>query len=90
MKAEASMGPSGISVKEKVKEAVAEVFRRNLNELSEQTSFVKDLQAKSANILELIALLEDEFGLELSFAEVMKNNTIGAASQYIQGRLRTK
>lgn len=90
MKDEPSVGASETSVKKKVKDVVAEVFHKNSNELSDETSFVKDLHAKSANILELIAMLEDEFSLELRFAEVMKNSTIGAAAQYIEGRLRTK
>lgn len=90
MKREPSAGGSEIGVEENVKKAVAEVFHRNSNELSEQTNFVKDLHAKSANVLELVALLEDVFGLELSFSEVMNNDTIGGVSQYIKGRLRSK
>lgn len=83
-------GGSKISVEEKVKATIGEVFHRNLKELTGQTSFVKDLHAKSANILELIAMLEDEFDLELSFSQVMKNDTVGAAIQYVESRLRSK
>ena len=80
----------GGSVEARIEGLVAEVFHRNRDELSEKTSFVKDLHAKSANIIELIALLEDEFGVEMPFAEVMRNDTVGAASQYIEGKLRSK
>jgi acyl carrier protein len=74
----------------RVKEIIAEVFHKNAGELSDQTSFVKDLHAKSANMLEVIALLEEEFGLELRFADVMKNDTVGKASRYIEDRLSSK
>jgi acyl carrier protein len=73
-----------------VKETVAEVFHRSPNELTSSTDFIKDLHAKSANIIELTALLEDAFGIEMPFVEIMKNSTVGAATEYVQRKLAQK
>jgi len=69
---------------------VAEVFHRNPNELTSGTHFIKDLHAKSANIIELTALLEDAFGIEMPFAEIMNNSTVGAATEYVERKLAQK
>ncbi len=69
---------------------MAEVFRRTPNEITSSTHFVKDLHAKSANIIELIALLEDAFGIEMSFAEVTNNSTVGAAAEFVERKLAQK
>ncbi len=79
-----------MEIEQKVKETVAEVFRRSPSEISSSTHFVKDLHAKSANIIELIALLEDAFSVEISFAEVTNNSTVGAAAEFIQRKLAQK
>ncbi|MDG6996041.1 MAG: acyl carrier protein [Nitrososphaerota archaeon] len=74
----------------KVKEIVAEVFHRNTSELTSSTDFVKDLHAKSANMIELIALLEDAFSIEIPFAQVINNSTIGSATEYVTRKLSQK
>ena len=74
----------------KVREIVAEVFHRNPTELTSSTDFVKDLYAKSANMIELIALLEDAFSIEIPFAQVVSNSTIGSPTEYVARRLAQK
>ncbi len=81
---------SSAEIEQKVRETVAEVFHRNPSELTGSTHFVKDLHAKSANIIELIALLEDAFGLEIPFVDVVNNSTVGSAAEYVEKKLAQK
>ncbi|MDG6922900.1 MAG: acyl carrier protein [Nitrososphaerota archaeon] len=81
---------SEADTEQKVREIVAEVFHRNPAELTSSTDFVKDLYAKSANMIELIALLEDAFGIEMPFAQVVNNSTIGSATEYVKRKLSQK
>ncbi|MEM2897428.1 MAG: acyl carrier protein [Candidatus Bathyarchaeia archaeon] len=76
-----------MTIEEIVKEIIADVFKKKVNELSFETSFVDDLHAKSVQIIELLALLEDKFNISIPFAEVKKNKTIGEAIEYIKGKL---
>lgn len=77
-------------VEEKVIELIADVFGRNKADLKNETRFVQDLRAKSVKIIELIALLEDEFGITIPFAEARKNQTIGDAVTYCERKLKEK
>jgi acyl carrier protein len=79
-----------VAVEEKVKEIIADVFGKNRAELMNETRFVQDLRAKSVKIIELIALLEDEFGITIPFAEARKNQTIGDAVAYCEKKLKEK
>jgi acyl carrier protein len=76
-----------VDTEQKVREIVAEVFHRRPEEVTSSTNFVKDLHAKSANIMELIAVLEDAFAIEIPFAEVMNNSTVGATAEYVRRKL---
>jgi len=38
----------------------------------------------------LTALLEDAFGIEMPFAEIMNNSTVGAATEYVKKKLSQK
>lgn len=72
------------SIEKKVKEIVAEVFSVNPQDIKDDTNFVTDLRAKSSDIVELLALLEEEFKIEIPLADAMKNKTVGDAWRYIE------
>lgn len=40
---------------------VARISNKDVSELTRDTRFVEDLQVKSLNVVELVALLENEF-----------------------------
>jgi len=54
-----------------------------VSELTRDTRFAEDLHAKSVNIVELIALLENEFGVEIPFMEARRRKTIGEAIDFV-------
>lgn len=63
--------------------AVSAAFNKPAAELNDGTEFVADLGTKSVNLVRIIAALEDEFDLEISFAEFRKRRTIGEAIDYV-------
>ncbi len=73
-------------VAQKVKQLIAERFERDIEEVTDDASFVDDLGADSLDITELLMALEEEFNIEI---DDDANNivTVGQAIEYIAGRL---
>ena len=71
-----------------VVEAVARIFRKDVSELTPNIRFLEDLNAKSINIVELIAVLQDQFQIEIPMMKVRRQKTIGEAVEFIAGLLR--
>jgi acyl carrier protein len=77
-------------VAQKVIEIVAEVFKKNKDELTCETRFVEDLHAKSVQVIEIIALMESEFNIEIPFVEARKNKTLEDVITYIENKLKNQ
>jgi acyl carrier protein len=63
----------------RVMNEVARIFKKDVHELTRNTRFVEDLDAKSLNIVELIAVLENEFETEIPYAQARRRKTVGEA-----------
>jgi acyl carrier protein len=63
--------------------AVAATMNRTVDELSDLTGFIADLDAKSVNFVRIIAELESEFDLEIPFMEFRRRKTLGEAIDYV-------
>jgi acyl carrier protein len=74
---------------ERVKEAVARVFHKEVTEISRDTRFVQDLFAKSVNIIELLAILGYEFDITIPLVHAKRAKTVGDAVDLV-GRLLNK
>jgi acyl carrier protein len=61
----------------KVLAVIGRMFKKDPQLLGRETQMMRDLLAKSMNLLELSALLEAEFGIELQTQEMMKAKTAG-------------
>ena len=72
-------------VHDAVVEAVARIFRKDVSELTPGIRFLEDLHAKSINIVELIAVLQDHFQIEIPMMKVRRQKTIGEAVEFIAG-----
>jgi len=68
---------------EKIIQRAAEVFKKDPGELSADTSFVDDLKAKSVNFVQIIAILEDAFDVQINFMEFRRKKTIGEAAGFV-------
>ena len=74
-------------VEEKVKKIIAQQFGVDPSQLREDMTFAEDLMAESIDIVELIAALEEEFGIEIPEEEAQKNRTVGKTIEYMKKKL---
>jgi len=72
---------------ERVKAAVARVFHKEITELSRDIRFREDLLAKSVNVVELTAILEYEFNIEIPRKRARLAATIGDVIDLIEDLL---
>ena len=72
---------------EKVKEIMAEQLDINPEEITEDTSFINDLEADSLDIVELILSLEEELDTEIPDEDAEKISTVKDAVDYIKSVL---
>ncbi|MBC7221803.1 acyl carrier protein [Candidatus Bipolaricaulota bacterium] len=77
-------------VANRVKEIIAEQLMVDLEEITEDSTFVDDLGADSLDRVELIMEFEEEFGIEIPDADAEKISTVGEAIAYIERRLAEK
>jgi len=77
-------------IEKEVMKIVALGFKKNEGELNRDTRFLEDLFAKSIQIVEMCALMEMKFDIEIPLSEVRENKTIGQAIDYIADKLKQK
>jgi acyl carrier protein len=70
-------------IAERVMKEVARIFKKDVSELTRDTRFVEDLHIKSVNLVELVALLENEFGVGIPFMQARRKKTIGEAIDFV-------
>jgi acyl carrier protein len=68
---------------EKMIERASEIFQKSTEELDEDTDFSEDLRAKSVNLVQIIAFLEDGFDVEINFMAFRRRNTFGDAADFV-------
>lgn len=62
----------------------AEVFGVDASTLSGATDFDADLKAKSANIVLITTVLEDEYDIEIPYMEFKRKKTFQEAADFIE------
>jgi acyl carrier protein len=70
-------------VLEKIVERAAVLFKKEPTELSPDTKWVEDLKAKSVNYVQVIAVLEAEFDVQINFMEFRRKKTLGEAAEFV-------
>lgn len=58
--------------------------------LSENTDFIKDLKINSANLVDVILDVEDEFDIEIDNEAIEKMLSVKAAMEIIEAKLANK
>ena len=71
------------TVEERVKAVTARVLNLNAADLKATDNFAADLGAESIQSIELVAMFEDEFGIEMDEDEALAVETVGAAAEFI-------
>jgi acyl carrier protein len=67
----------------KIIQRAAEIFKKDPGELSANTSFAEDLKAKSVNLVQIIAILEDTYDVQINFMEFRRKKTLGEAADFV-------
>ncbi len=70
-----------------LKNKAADIFGVDASSLGPNTRFKEDLHAKSVNIVQFSAALEDEYEIEVPFMELDKKDTFADAAAYVDGLL---
>ena len=71
------------TVEERVKAVTARVLNVNAADLEATDNFGADLGAESIQSVELVAMFEEEFGIEMDEDEALAVETVGAAAEFI-------
>ena len=71
------------TVAERVKEVTARVLGVKAEEIRPEQSFTEDLGAESVQSIELVAMFEEEFGIEMDEDAALSVETVGSAIEFI-------
>jgi len=71
------------TVEERVKTVTAQVLKLNVDEIKNEDNFTSDLGAESVQSIELVAMFEEEFGIEMDEDAALSVETVGAAVEFI-------
>lgn len=71
------------TVEERVKTVTAQVLRINADEIKIEDNFTTDLGAESVQSIELVAMFEEEFGIEMDEDAALSVETVGDSVEFI-------
>jgi acyl carrier protein len=71
------------TVAERVIAVTARVLQLDPNEIKPENTFTVDLGAESVQSVELVAMFEEEFGIEMDEDEALSVENVGDAVAYI-------
>ncbi|MHC4070164.1 MAG: acyl carrier protein [Planctomycetota bacterium] len=71
------------TVEERVKAVTALVLKVDAEQIKSEDSFTVDLGAESVQSVELVAMFEEEFGIEMDEDAALSVETVGKAVEYI-------
>ena len=75
-----------MDIEQRVKEIIVEQLGVSESEVVPEAKFIDDLGADSLDLVELVMVLEEEYGTEISDEEAEKIVSVGDAYEYIKGR----
>ncbi len=71
------------TVEERIKTVTARVLKLDPKEIRLEDSFTEDLGAESVQSIELVAMFEEEFGIEMDEDAALSVSTVGGAVDFI-------
>jgi len=71
------------TVEERVKAVTARVLKLAPDKIKMEDSFTADLGAESVQSIELVAMFEEEFGIEMDEDAALSVQTVGEAVEFI-------
>ncbi|MDP7637406.1 MAG: phosphopantetheine-binding protein [Phycisphaerae bacterium] len=73
------------TAQERVIAVTARVLRLETSEIRPEHNFTVDLGAESVQSVELVAMFEEEFGIEMDEDAALSVQTVGGAADFIVG-----
>ncbi|UCF42945.1 MAG: acyl carrier protein [Planctomycetota bacterium] len=73
-----------MDIEQRVKKVVARQLKLDENEIKLESEFVRDLGAESIQSIELVAVFEEEFDIEMDEQAALAVRTVGSAVEFIQ------
>lgn len=71
------------NVLERVTQVTARVLQLDADKIKPEHSFTADLGAESVQSIELVAMFEEEFGIEMDEDAALSVQTVGTAADFI-------
>ena len=71
------------TVEERVKAVTAKLLKLNVDEIKLEDNFTADLGAESVQSIELVAMFEEEFGIEMDEDAALSVEVVGDAVKFI-------
>lgn len=75
---------------DRIKTIISEQLMVDLEEVTDEASFVEDLGADSLDTVELIMEFEDEFAIEISDEDAEKISSVGEAIAHLEKLVERK
>ena len=72
------------TVEERVKAVTAKVLGLDADQIRSEDNFTEDLGAESVQSIELVAMFEEEFGIEMDEDAALSVQTVGNAVEFIR------
>ena len=69
---------------DKIKEALVSQFEVDPEKISRETDIMNDLGADSLDLVELIMMLEEEYGISVTDESVYEYKTVGELADFIE------
>ncbi|MHC4604723.1 MAG: acyl carrier protein, partial [Planctomycetota bacterium] len=70
------------TIEERVKAITARVLKLDLDQIKPEHSFTVDLGAESVQSIELVAMFEEEFGIEMDEDAALSVESVGKAVEF--------
>ena len=71
------------TVEDRVKAVTAKILDINIGQIKSEHNFAVDLGAESVQSIELVAMFEKEFGIEMDEDAALSVETVGKAANFI-------
>lgn len=71
------------TVEDRIKAVTAQILKLDPETIKPEHSFTADLGAESVQSIELVAMFEEEFGIEMDEDAALAVETVGKATEYI-------
>ena len=71
------------TIEERVKAVTARILKLDPDQIKPEHSFTVDLGAESVQSIELVAMFEEEFGIEMDEDAALSVETVGKAVEFI-------